>query len=187
MKRILLCSFALLATAAFAEQGSLATLKFDPASPKAGQEVKITIGADGEAPTFCGLVVRFDDGSESQFKIDSKENKLPLTFVKVFAKAGTYAVKAEGRKITTHLPCLGHVEQRLTVAPANEPVAAVAGKAAAPACPDGYKLKGKVGKKGDFTCTAGKGATKPEKALDCANGLEYFQTRTALGCRKEKK
>ncbi len=33
---------------------------------------------------------------------------------------------------------------------------------------------------------AGKGAKKPEKVLDCKDGLEYFQTKSSLGCRKVK-
>lgn len=182
MKRFLVSSLALVAGAAFAADGSLSTLKFDPPVAKAGQAVKITVGVDGDSPNFCGLVVHFDDGTESAIKIDGRENKLPLTISKTFAKPGSYSIKAEGRKITTHFPCVGSVEQRLTVEPAS-------GMAASPAanCPEGYKLKGKPGKAGDFTCSAGKGAPKPEKVLDCGNGLEYFQTKTALGCRKEGK
>lgn len=184
MKHILVSSLAFLASAAFAQQGALSTLKFDPATPKAGQEVKITVGVDGEPPSFCGLVVHFDDGSESQFKIDGRENKFPLTFGKVFAKAGSYSIKAEGRKVTSHFPCVGTVEQRLTVEAAAPSSSA---SSAGTNCPEGYSLKGKVGKTGDFTCNAGKSAKKPEKILECSDGLEYFQTKTALGCRKVKK
>ena len=70
--------------------------------------------------------------------------------------------------------------------PAISGTAAAPAKPAGPACPEGYKMNGKVGKKGDFSCTAGKGAKKPEKVMDCADGLEYFQTKTTLGCRKAR-
>jgi len=182
MKNILVSSLVLFSSVAFGADGALSTLKFDPPVVKAGQEVKITIGVDGEAPSFCGMVVHFDDGTSAEFKIDGRERKLPMTISKVYAKAGSYSVKAEGKKVTTHFPCVGAVEQRLTVEGG-----ATQGAKADAACPEGYVLKGKMGKTGSFTCNAGKGAKKPEKVLECGNGLEYFQTKTSLGCRKEGK
>lgn len=198
MKTRLAIVLGLFATTVLAQQsGPLSSLAFDPPVAKVGQEVKITVGVDGEPPAMCGLVVHFDDGTESrQFKI-SGDNKFPYTFGKVFAKPGSFSIKAEGRKIANHYPCVGAAEKRLTVE-APPPAAAPAGMAgmtgmsgaaarpAAPACPAGYALKGKAGKAGDFTCTAGKEAKKPEKVLDCGDKLEYFQTRTTLGCRKPK-
>lgn len=193
MKRALAALLVLASTAVLAQQGGpLSTLKFDPPAPKAGQEVKITVGTDGEPPSMCGLVVHFDDGTESrQFKINGSDNKLPLTFGKVFAKPGSYSIKAEGRKITSHFPCVGVAQQTLKVDAVPAPAAAApeskaAAKPAGPACPEGYALKGKAGKAGDFTCNAGKGAKKPEKVMDCGDKLEYFQTKTTLGCRKPK-
>lgn len=195
MKRTLATLLVLASAGSLAQQGGpLSTLKFDPAMPRAGQEVKITVGTDGEPPALCGLVVHFDDGTESrQFKINGSDNRLPLTFGKVFAKPGSYSIKAEGRKITSHFPCVGVAQQTLTVeavpaaaAPAPAAAAATAAKPAGPACPEGYALKGKAGKAGDFTCSAGKGAKKPEKVMDCGDRLEYFQTKAALGCRKPK-
>jgi hypothetical protein len=55
-------------------------------------------------------------------------------------------------------------------------------------CPQGYKMTGKVGKDGDFTCKGGKGASAPAKPLACADGLEYFVNDKSqqLGCRKVK-
>lgn len=180
MKRILVYSLACFATATFAQQGALSTLKFDPPVPKAGQEVKITVGVDGEPPSFCGLVVYFGDGSDTKYKIDSQENKLPLTISKVYPNPGVYKVKAEGRKVTTHFPCVGVVEQQLTVTATTSAVKESV-------CPENYSLKGKIGKAGDFSCAANKGAIKPEKILNCNDGLEYYQTKTSLGCRKARK
>lgn len=60
---------------------------------------------------------------------------------------------------------------------------APAATAAAPACPQGYKM---LGKAGDFACKGGKGAMAPAKPLACAGGLEYFANDEAgqIGCRR---
>jgi hypothetical protein len=174
----------LASTLAFAQQGGIGAVKVEPNPAKAGQEVKITISAEGEAPSFCGMVVHFDDGSESrQIKIDGKDGKFPATISKTYAKAGSYSIKAEGKKITTHFPCVGSATAKLVVEGA--PAAA---KPAAPTCPEGYKMSGKVGKAGDFSCKGGKGAAAPAQALTCGDGLEYFSNDKSkqLGCRKAK-
>lgn len=166
-----------------AQQGGIGAIKFDPATVRAGQEVKITIAAEGEAPGFCGMVVHFDDGSESRnIKIDGKEGKFPVTIAKTFAKAGTYSIKAEGKKITTHFPCIGSSTAKLVVDAAPAAAAPVA------ACPEGFKMTGKAGKAGDFSCKGGKGAMAPAKPITCASGLEYFANDKArqVGCRKMK-
>jgi hypothetical protein len=164
----------------FAEQGGIGAVKVEPNPARAGQEVKITVSAEGEVPGFCGMVVHFDDGSESHHVKVDNTNKFPVTIAKTYAKAGSYIIKAEGTKITTHLPCVGAATARLTVegAPA----------AAAPASPAGDKMAGKPGKAGDFTCKGGKGAAKPAAPLACADKLEYFSSDKPmqLGCRKPK-
>jgi hypothetical protein len=130
------------------------------------------------------MVVHFDDGSESRnVKIDSQETKFPVSVFKTYAKPGTYSIKAEGKKITTHFPCVGTASAKLVVE------AALPGaKLPAPACPDGYKLIGKVGKAGEYSCKGGKNAAAPAKAPACGDGLEYFANEKAkqLGCRKPK-
>ena len=158
MKHKLSLILGLASTLAFAQQGGIGTVKVEPNPARAGQEVKITIAAEGEAPGFCGMVVHFDDGSESR------------------------NVKAEGRRITTHFPCVGTATAKLVVEPG--PAAA----AAAPTCPQGYKMVGRMGKAGDFSCKGGKGAMAPAKPLGCAMGLEYFANDKArqVGCRKLK-
>jgi hypothetical protein len=187
MKHKLVLALGLASTLAFAQQGSIGEVKLAPNPARAGQEVKITISAEGETPTFCGMVVHFGDGSESRnVKIDSNEAKFPFTFTRTFAKAGTYSIKAEGRKVTTHFPCIGTATANLVVEAAPAPVAAQ--PAVAAACPDGYKMSGKKGKAGDFSCKGGKGVAAPAKPLACGEGLEYFANDKArqLGCRKVK-
>lgn len=186
MKRQFCLALALCSSVAFAQQGRIGSVKAAPNPARAGQPVSITIAADGPAPTNCGMIVHFDDGSESRnVKIDSDEAKFPVTISKTYAKAGSYIIKAEGTKITTHFPCVGAVTTKLVVegpAPAAKPAASAA------ACPNGYKMLGRVGKAGEFSCKAPKGVAPPAAPLACAEGLEYFVNgnATRVGCRKAK-
>lgn len=194
MKHKLGFALTLASTLALAQQGGIGAVQLAPNPVRAGQEVKITVSAEGEAPTFCGLVVHFDDGSESrQVKIDGKQNKFPVTISKTYANAGTYNVTADGRKITSHLPCTGKATTKLVVeaapaAPAAAKPAAAKPAAATAVCPEGYKLSGKMGKAGDYSCKGGKGAAAPAKPLSCGEGLEAFANDKSkqLGCRKLK-
>ncbi len=185
MKSILGIVLAVSSGLVLAQSGGIGALKFDPSPAEAGKEVKITISAEGEASNNCGMVVHFDDGSESRnIKIDGRENKFPVTIAKTYAKPGTYSIKAEGKKVTTHLPCVGKAEAKLTVEGAAAPA-----KAAGPSCPEGWKMIGKPGKAGNFGCKAGKGAMMPKEPMTCAAGLEPYANQKAkqLGCRAPKK
>lgn len=176
----------LASTLAFAQQGGIGAVKVEPSPARAGQEVKITISAEGEAPTFCGMVVHFDDGGESRnIKIASGESAFPVSISKTYAKPGTYSIKAEGKKITTHFPCVGTATAKLVVEGAPAPATAKPATGVA-ICPDGYKMTGKMGKMGDFACKGGKGAAMPAKAMACGEGLESFANEKArqVGCRK---
>ena len=57
MKHKLVLALGFASTLAFAQQGSIGEVKLAPNPARAGQEVKITISAEGETPTFCGVVV----------------------------------------------------------------------------------------------------------------------------------
>lgn len=184
MKPALGVALVVASTLAFAQQGGIGSIKIEPSPARAGQEVKVTISADGEAPAFCGMEVHFGDGSEPRnVKIDGKTHKFPVTLTKTYDKPGTYGLKAEGKKVTTHLKCMGKAKATLVV---EAPPAAA--KPAAAECPEGYKMTGKAGKAGDFSCKGGKGATAPAKPLACGEGLEYFVNDKSkqLGCRKAK-
>ncbi|MCF8178855.1 MAG: hypothetical protein K9J74_10140 [Sulfuritalea sp.] len=181
---VLIIVVSLLSAPAIAQQSGIGSVKVTPNPVRAGQPVDITISADGEAPSYCGMVVHFDDGSESRnIKIDSSESLFPVSIAKTYAKAGKYSIKAEGKKITNHFPCVGSAKATLVVEAAP---AAPSATSPAAACPKGYKMIGRMGKAHDFSCKGGKGAKAPETILPCANGLEYFfnaKTRQ-LGCRK---
>jgi hypothetical protein len=172
--------------AAAAHADGISSVKVEPAAAKAGQEVKITVSAEGDGTQFCGLRIEFGDGSNSDIKIASSEKQFPVTVTKTYSAPGSYTVKARGKTVTTHARCPGTAEAIVTVAAAAaKPGTAAA--AAGPACPEGYAMQGRPGKAGNFTCKAGKGAKKPEKVMDCGDKLEYFQTKNTLGCRRSKK
>ena len=46
-------AFAFASTLALAQQGGIGAIKVEPSPVRAGQEVKITISAEGEAPRFA--------------------------------------------------------------------------------------------------------------------------------------
>lgn len=167
-----------------AHADGISSVKIDPSTAKAGQEVKIMVTAEGDGIQFCGLRIEFGDGENSDIKIASGEKQFPLTVSKTYAKPGNYTIKARGKTVTTHARCPGSAEATITVAAAT--TLSSAAPITGPTCPEGYALQGKPGKAGDFTCKAGTGARKPEKVMDCGDKLEYFQTRTALGCRQVK-
>lgn len=175
-----LLALVLASSSVFATPGGIGALTVAPSPAKAGQAVTVTVTAEGEAPALCGLGMDYGDGNSDNVKINGKPHKFPLTLTHTYAKAGSYTIKAEGKKVTTHFPCLGSASATLVVE------GATAAASAAPVCPTGYTLAGKPAKSGAFTCKAGKGAKAPEKVLGCGDGLEYFQTKSKLGCRKAK-
>lgn len=170
---------------AAAQQGGIGTVTASPSPAKVGQPITITISAEGEAPKYCGLRVEYGDSSED-FKIDESNKQFPVVVSHTYAVPGSYTIKARGKMVTNHGRCPGQAEVAVVVEGAA-PAPAAATAAAASPCPTGYTLKGKVGKAGDFVCRAGKGATAPDRILACRNGLEYFQAKATLGCRKAKK
>lgn len=95
-----------------------------PKTARAGQPVKMTISAKKEGGSGCGLVVRFGDGEEQQFKINHDNVKLPLTVEHAYKKNGKYTVRAIGREITTNKECKGSASAAIQV---GEPKASVKG------------------------------------------------------------
>ncbi|MDP2793673.1 MAG: hypothetical protein Q8O25_06280 [Sulfurisoma sp.] len=167
-------------------------ITLEPNPAKVGQPVKITVTGDATSSVYCGLKIGFGDGTDQRVVVGDTE-PFPKVVSHAYAAAGNYTVRADGTKVDGRFGCTGKLKVPLVVEAlpvAAKPSAAAPAKSAAPAkgaaaaCPEGYKLKGKAGKAGDFTCKAGKDAKKPEKIMDCGDKLEYFQTRTALGCRK---
>lgn len=168
---------------------AMESIILQPNPAKVGQPVSITVTGDKDPSLYCGLKVGFGDGTDQRMVVGDKD-PFPKTVTHAYGAPGNYTVRADGTKVDGRFGCTGKIMVQLVVAalpaaatPAAKPAKAVA---AGPACPEGYKMRGKAGKAGDFTCTAGKGAKKPEKVMDCGDKLEYFQTKSTLGCRKLK-
>ena len=181
LRRLAPLSMIFLTTVALAQpaQSEINAVKIEPAAPLANQAVKVTVAAEGDQQDYCGLRIDFGDGEVREIKMGDNDEKFPITVDKTYAKPGTYVVKTRGTTIKMRSRCQGKAEAAVTVV---APAASTASSATP--CPADYKLKGKVGKSGDFTCTAKNNAKKPERMLECKEGLEYFQSKTILGCRK---
>jgi hypothetical protein len=95
-----------------------------PKTAKAGQPVKMTISAKKEGGSGCGMVVRFGDGEEQQFKVNRDNVKFPLTVEHAYKKNGKYTIRAIGREITTNKECKGSATAAIQV---GEPKAAAKG------------------------------------------------------------
>ncbi len=189
-----LAALVLAGVAGFAVAGNISGVKIEPANTQVGTQVKVTV--TGEDEGICGLRVEYGNGDVDVTKMNKGKDDFPRSFMKSFNKAGTYTVVAKGGREGSTFGCNGEAKAQVVVAEAPKPAAAAApaaapgARAAAPSCPDGYTLNSKsVNKKtGAFTCAAKKGATKPEKAIACAAGTEYFATPkgSSLGCRVVK-
>ncbi|HEY8856442.1 MAG TPA: hypothetical protein VIM43_03675 [Rugosibacter sp.] len=169
---------------ACAESGGIGSVTVTPNPAQAEQAVTITVAAEGEAPNLCGLSVEFGDGTSDKIKINGTDSKFPVTLTKTYAHPGTYVVKAEGKKITTHFRCKGEATASLVVHAVTKK--AVATPATAPSCPPGYKMTGKPSRAGAYRCKAGKGAKVPEAPVQCAAPLEAYQSKTTVGCHAVK-
>lgn len=170
-----------LAASLASASGGIGAVTIEPNPAQTGQPVKITIAAEGEAPSRCGLAVEFGDGTEDKIKINGADSKFPVTLTKTYAHPGTYVVKAEGKKITTHFHCTGQATASLVVHAAAVPVTAVV-----PGCPPGYTMTGKPSRTGAYRCKAGKDAKAPETAIECPAPLAAYQTKTTVGCHAVK-
>ena len=173
--------------------GTISGVKAEPASATVGAQVKVTVTGDDEG--ICGLRVEYGNGDFDLTKMNAGRDNFPRSFNKTYNKAGTYTIIAKGGRDGSAMGCPGEAKTTVTIAEAPKPAAAAApaagakpAAAAAPACPEGYNLNAKTvdKKSGAFTCAATKGAKKPEKALECPAGTEYFATPkgSSLGCKK---
>ncbi len=170
--------------------GTITGVKADPASAVVGASVKVTVSGDNEG--ICALRVEYGNGDVDVTKMNAGKDDFPRSFAKSYNKAGTYTITAKGGREGSTFGCVGETKTTITIAEAPKPVAAPAAATATPvagpACPEGYALnKASVNKKtGAYTCSAKKGAKKPDTAMACPAGTEYFANAkgSSLGCRK---
>jgi tetratricopeptide (TPR) repeat protein len=113
-------TFALLATAALICNSSFATNKIEnvrarPAKDiRAGSPVTIIVNGDEKQGNNCGFRIDFGDGTGEDVKVFDNL-QFPRTFTKVYANPGNYTVNVEGRRVTTHLECIGSARITLAV------------------------------------------------------------------------
>ena len=177
----------LAASGGLASAGNISGVKVEPANGQVGTQVKVTVAGEDEG--ICGLRVEYGNGDVDVTKMSKDKDNFPRSFNKAYNKAGTYTIIAKGGRDGSTFGCTGEAKTQVVIAEAPKPAPAPAAATApaAPACPEGYVLNAKsVNKKaGTFTCAARKDAKKPEKALTCPAGTEYFTNVkvTSLGCR----
>ncbi len=195
MKKWLLISGTLLAISVQAQ--TLSGLKIEPAAPKVGEAVKITLDFTNADTPNCGMTIKTGDGRVEEAKINQTKD-VPYVISHTYAKAGSFTVIAEPKRSGSALKCAGkNINKAVTVAavtpiaiaPAPTAAAAPAPVSAKPTspCPEGWSLaKPGVSKKTQsFTCTAKAGTKIPEPKVACPGDLTYFDNskKGQLGCR----
>lgn len=179
--RLLIAAAVVVAAGPLAAQ-TLQSVKVDPATAEPGKPVTITAAFDISGGLNCNVRFNFGDGASQDQKVN-QEKDANLSVQHSYAKAGTYTVKVEPKTKLPALKCLGKNQEAVVKVVAPAP----AGAAAAPSCPDGWKLdKKSVNKKsGAYTCTAKAGTAAPASHAACPGSLSYFENskKGQLGCK----
>ena len=146
--RLLIAAVVVVASAPLAAQ-TLQSVKVEPATAEPGKPVTITAAFDISNGLNCNVRIHFGDGASQDQKIN-QEKDANLAVQHSYAKAGSYTVKVEPKTKLPALKCLGKNQEAVVKVVAPAP----AGAAAAPSCPEGWKLNAKsVNKKsGAYTC-----------------------------------
>ena len=210
MKKWIFAASALLAVSLQAQ--TLSGLKTEPAQPKVGDAVKITLDFSNIETPNCGMKIVFGDGEATEAKINQTKDVPNYVLSHIYAKPGSYTVIAEPKRSGSSLKCAGkNITKVVTVAALPAPVVAPAPAAsatavvvaAAPAasapviktqaakpaalCPEAWTLvkPGQNTKTKAFTCTAKAGTQIPEPKLSCPGDLTYFDNskKGQMGCR----
>lgn len=165
---------------------TLKSVKVDPAAPKPGETVTVTAQLELNENSNCGLHLHFGDGTSTTFKINQAKDAT-VTATHAYAKAGSYTVMAEPKRVGTVLKCMGDNQRAAVTVAAAAKATAAAAASKGPACPAGWKLAPRsVNKKtGAFDCTAKAGTAAPAARLECPGSLGYYENtkKGQLGCR----
>lgn len=181
----------LLAACGTASAQLISGIQVAPAAARTGEAVTVTVRFDVMSGTNCGVRLHWGDGTTTDHKINQAKD-VPLVVQHSWPRAGSYAVKAEGKTLGFMPKCGGANREALVAvsAPAVPAKAATAAVGNAPTgagpCPAGWKLgKGGMSKNGAFTCTARAGTAVPAERPSCKGDLTYFENarRGQLGCR----
>lgn len=208
MKTWIFAASALLAISLQAQ--TLSGLKIEPALPKVGEAVKITLEFSNIETPNCGMKIAFGDGETTEAKINQTKDVPSYVLSHIYAKPGTYTVIAEPKRSGSSLKCAGkNISRAVAVAalpapavapapaasaavtpvlpPASAPVVKTEAAKPATLCPAGWMLvkPGQNAKTKAFTCTAKAGTKIPEPRLSCPGDLTYFDNskKGQMGCR----
>jgi hypothetical protein len=187
MKKWILAASALLTMGAQAQ--TLSGLKIEPAAPKVGEAVKITLDfTNADAPN-CGMKIMTGDGRAEEAKINQAKD-VPYVLTHTYTKPGSFTVIAEPKRSGAALKCAGkNINKVVTVAALPVAAAAPAAPAAVtpPLCPEGWTLAkpGQNAKTKAFSCTAKPGTKIPEPKITCPGDLTYSENskKGQIACR----
>jgi hypothetical protein len=203
MKKWILVASALLAMGAQAQ--TLSGLKIEPAAPKVGEAVKITLDFTNADSPNCGMKIMTGDGRAEEAKINQAKD-VPYVLTHTYTKAGSFTVIAEPKRAGSALKCAGKninkvvavaalpapVAVAVPAAPAATPAPAASAAKAMPAkpvspCPEGWALAkpGVNAKTKAFACSAKPGTKIPEPKIACPGDLTYSENskKGQIACR----
>ena len=83
----------------------------------AGKPLKVVINSGDEPFSRCGFRLDYGNGDGRDLKVDETA-RFPFPFEITYPVPGRYVIKAEGKKVTSALPCLGRAETIVDVKPA---------------------------------------------------------------------
>jgi hypothetical protein len=112
----------------------------------AGAPVTVTIFSGDDPALRCGMRLDFGNGDGRDIKIN-EDTKFPVSLDIIYPVAGNYVIKAEGRKITTHFPCIGRAELPIQVSKSQSDIAATSPAAIGigASCPQTVAIKNSSG------------------------------------------
>ena len=174
--------FALASWYGSAQSQVLNSVGANPAAAKAGQPVTVTVNIDVISGNYCGFVVKFGDGAETD-GISDVSHPGPFTFQHTYDKPGSYVLNLVGRSVQSHPNCGGDTK----VGSVEVSGAAKTASATSSQCPDGWKSvkKSTNAKTGAFACSAKPGTALPAVKPVCRGDLTYYENakKGMLGCK----
>jgi hypothetical protein len=96
-------------------------IRVEPAKATAGAVVTIIVSSDVSDVGHCGFAVEFGDGGVQNIRVSNKDGIFPKTLKHVYAKPGTYTVRAVGDRMAPLPACLGSVTAKVNVVAAPPP------------------------------------------------------------------
>ena len=160
---------------------TITSVTVSPTTARVGEEVRITINGDAEAPN-CGIRLQFNDVIPTEnFSLADQGGAFPLTLTRTFNRAGSFRIEALGRKAGPLVfRCQGEAATTLTVVTGSSTRASQQlGHTAE--CPPGWEMvSGQRDPRNGFTCAPKSPATR----IECGSGLSYFENDGLIGCKR---